>query len=167
MFSALNLEPILWRTQPCSFKLHAAFVPSSVTPPNPAGLFWATTMLTSVWCVCPLSANSITIRSQSSIHHVSLHLSAWHVPEGDFFIKTFEAMKWLRYVCFFRRCTDFLSLLLIFRSQPLWGPWTSVCCMTRRTMLCTAPLTKPRWADFHSGCSRWIQMRHFHWNDSN
>lgn len=80
----------------------------------------------------------------SSIRQVCLHLSARHVPEADFFIKTLEAMKRCRYVCFFRPGADLLSLLLISAPQPLWGPWTSVCCTTRRTMLCTAPLTKPR-----------------------
>lgn len=85
-------------------------------------------------------------KPKSELHPVPVHLSARHVREGDFFIKAFETMKWSRYVCFFCPCSDFLSLLLISHSQPLWGPWTSVCCMTRRTMLCTAPLTKPRWA---------------------
>lgn len=39
----------------------------------------------------------------------------------------------------------FLSCQFFFALQLHWGPWNSVCCMTRRTMHCTAPLTKPRW----------------------
>lgn len=53
--------------------------------------------------------------------------------------------------------TNFLFFLPL-SLQLHWGHWTSVCSMTRRTMHCTAPSTKPRWANMVTLiCSVYIQ----------
>ena len=119
-----------------------------------------------VHCFCDFYADC------DGYYHMGLPRMPWDISSGLFY----QAMKAGRQVWISSLPSEpfgvpliafSLSLFSLFLSLQLhWGPWNSVCSMTRRTMHFTAPLTKPRWAATMTIimtliCSLYIYIKHF------